>query len=97
MYIGYRTGINSLRGEANKLAEQVDVLASAVSDLQSEVDLMQTLEQQLHEIANRQGVNVREIVQLVRENEEILAKQRTNLKVSSITCPCFILLKSNNH
>lgn len=63
-----------MRGEAVKLAEQVDALASAVSDLQSEVDLMQSLEQQLHEIADKQGVNVGEIVQLVRENEYVLAK-----------------------
>lgn len=63
-----------MRGEAGKLAEQVDALASAVSDLQSEVDLMQSLEQQLHEIADKQGVNVGEIVQLVRENEYVLAK-----------------------
>ena len=62
----------------------MDALASAASDLRSEVDLMQSLEQQLHEIADKQGVNVGEIVQLVRENEYVLAKQRTNLKVSSV-------------
>ena len=45
---------------------------------------MQGLEQQLSDIARKQGVNANEIVMLVKENEEILTKQKANLKVSSL-------------
>ena len=80
--IGYRQGINNLRQELNKLGEQTELLCQAVSDLQSEADLMQGLEEQLSEIARKQGVNANEIVMLVRENEAVLSKQKANLKVS---------------
>ena len=43
---------------------------------------MRGLEEQLSEIAKQQGVNANEIVLLVQENEEILSKQKANLKVS---------------
>ena len=75
----------------------MDALASAASDLRSEVDLMQSLEQQLHEIADKQGVNVGEIVQLVRENEYVLAKQRTNLKVSYMHRCCYFHPLQTSH
>lgn len=78
MFSGYRQGINNLRIEANRLNEQVDALAEAVNDLQEEADLMRGLEEQLSTIARRQGVNVNEIVMLVRENEEILSKQKVS-------------------
>ena len=79
---GYREGINSLRKEANRLGEQTELLVQAVNELEAEAGLMQGLEEQLSEIARKQGVNVNEIVMLVRENEEILSKQKSNLKVS---------------
>ena len=56
---------------------------------------MQNLEQQLYEIADKQGVNVNEIIMLVRENEDILEKQRNNLKVSKSYCGDLYILYFN--
>jgi archaellum component FlaC len=84
VFSGYRQGINNLRIEANRLNEQVDALAEAVNDLQEEADLMRGLEEQLSTIARRQGVNVNEIVMLVRENEEILSKQKVSNDLSTL-------------
>ncbi|KAL7508730.1 hypothetical protein ACHAXN_006070, partial [Cyclotella atomus] len=82
---GYREGINSLRKEANRLGEQTELLVQAVNELEAEAGLMQGLEEQLSEIARKQGVNVNEIVMLVRENEEILSKQKSNLKQTFVS------------
>jgi hypothetical protein len=57
-----------------------------VNELEAEATLMIGLEEQLSEIARKQGVNANEIVMLVRENEDILSKQKANLKVSSFNC-----------
>lgn len=80
---GYREGINGLRKVANKLVEQTELLNQAVDELQNEADLMQGLEEQLDEIASSQGSSTNEIIMMVRENEEILSKQKANLRVSS--------------
>jgi hypothetical protein len=80
---GYREGINNLRKVANKLVEQTELLNQAVDELQNEADLMQGLEEQLDEIASSQGSSTNEIIMMVRENEEILSKQKANLRVSS--------------
>jgi hypothetical protein len=57
-----------------------------VNELEAEADVMQTIEEQLSDIARDQGVTVKDIQLLVRENEDILSKQKANLKVSSFNC-----------
>lgn len=42
------------------------------------------MEEQLREIADRQQVNVDKLVDLVKENESILAKMRVRYKLSFI-------------
>ena len=56
-----------------------------MNDLQTEANLMKTFESQLSDIARQQGISVDKIVNLTRENEEILAKQKANLKVSYLS------------
>jgi hypothetical protein len=80
---GYRSGIVNLRKLANDLVEQNDLIAQAVIELEAEAGVIQGIEAQLSEIARRQGVNAKDIQMLVRENEDILSKQKENLKVSS--------------
>ena len=77
--IGYRQGINSLRKEASRISEQTEHLVKAVTDLQTEADLMTSFEQQLSEIARKQGYTANEVLSLVKENEEILQKQKVIL------------------
>jgi cupin superfamily acireductone dioxygenase involved in methionine salvage len=54
-------------------------LVKAVTDLQTEADLMTSFEQQLSEIARKQGYTANEVLSLVKENEEILQKQKVIL------------------
>lgn len=61
----YRQGINDLRSVSNRLAEQVELLFNAVRDLEKEANLMVIIEEQLTDIARKQGVSVDTIVELV--------------------------------
>jgi hypothetical protein len=74
--VGYRRGIYSLRKEASRISEQTEHLLKAVADLQTEADLMRSFEQQLSKIARKQGYTANEILSLMKENEEILQKQK---------------------
>ena len=92
----YRQGINDLRNVSNRLAGQVELLFKAVKDLENEVTLMEIIEEQLTEIARKQGASVETIVNLTKENEEILAKQKVRSSFRSIghTClTCYIIMK----
>ena len=80
----YRQGINDLRNTSNRLAGQVELLFKAVKDLEKEVTLMKIIDEQLTEIARKQGVSVESIVNLTKENEEILAKQKVRSSLRSI-------------
>jgi cell division protein FtsB len=92
---GYREGITNLRKIANDLGEQNEVLAQAVNELEAEIDVMQMIEEQLSEIARDQGVTIKDIQLLVRENEDILSKQKENLKVSSFNSVVFFIATLN--
>ena len=78
LHEGYRQGANDLRKEANKLGYEIDALTTAVNDLQTEANLMKAFENQLTDIARRQGISVDKIVSLTKENEDILAKQKVS-------------------
>ena len=47
-----------------------------MTDLETEASLMKAFESQLSDIAWKQGISVDKIVSLIRENEEILTKQK---------------------
>ena len=78
-HAGYRQGINDLRNEANRLGIEVDFLTNAIYKLQDEAALMKDIENQLTDIAQRQGISVDKLVQLTKENEQILAQQKVRL------------------
>jgi len=75
--------IPSLRAMNNKLREDANNLEDAVDDLSEEIDLLEpeadraaSVEEELRGIAEKQEVNVNKFVELVKENEVILAKMR---------------------
>ena len=75
--------IPSLRAMNNKLREDANNLEDAVDDLSEEIDLLEpeadraaSVEEELRGIAEKQEVNVNKLVELVKENEIILAKMR---------------------
>lgn len=71
---------NKLRENANKLQEEVDVLAGEIDLLEPEADRASAVTEELQNIANEQGTNVEKLVALVKENEDILALMRVNMK-----------------
>lgn len=69
---------NKLREDANRLEENVDELSSEIDILEPEADRAAKIEGQLREIADQQQVNVDKLVELVKENEIVLAEMRVS-------------------
>lgn len=67
---------NKLREDANHLSDEVDNLAEEIDLLEPEADRAAAVEEELRGIADRQEVNVNKLVQLVKDNEVILAQMR---------------------
>jgi len=86
---------NKLREDANNLKEEVDVLSEEIDILEPEADRAAAVEEQLREIADRQQVNVDKLVNLVKENEIILAKMRDNLRQRIVQDIITIVVKSD--
>ena len=62
----------------NRLSNEVEALANAVDDLEEEATLMKAYENQLTDITTRQGISVEKVVQLTKENEQILSQQKVS-------------------
>lgn len=94
--------IPSLRSMNNKMREDANNLADAVDDLSGEIDLLEpeadraaAVEEELRGIADKQQVNVDKLVELVKENEIILAKMRDNLRQRIVQDIITIVVKSD--
>lgn len=86
---------NKLREDANNLEEQVDILSEEVDALEPEADRAAKVEEELRGIADKQNVNVNKLVELVKENGEILAKMRDNLRQRIVQDIIAIVVKSD--
>ena len=73
---------NKLREDANKLEANVDELSEEIDILEPEADRAAAVENNLRKIANKQHVNVDKLVDLVKENEQVLVEMR----VSELVC-----------
>ncbi|KAL7460961.1 hypothetical protein ACHAXS_001395 [Conticribra weissflogii] len=71
---------NALREDANRLEGEVDILSGEIDALIPEANRAKEVEEQLRGIAEQQSVNVNKLVDLVKQNEEILAKMKDNLR-----------------
>ena len=67
---------NKLRADANKLEANVDQLSEEIDILEPEADRAAAVEGNLRKIANKQHVNVDKLVDLVKENEQVLVEMR---------------------
>lgn len=76
----FRTALNGIREQQGRLTEQNDILSAEIDDLQSEVDRMKDVELALRELANVQGTQLNELMDLVNENKEINEGMRSVLK-----------------
>lgn len=71
---------NKLRSDALHLEEETDILSEEIDTLQPETERAAEVEEELRIIATEQGRNVDKLVNLVRENEEILTAMKENLR-----------------
>jgi hypothetical protein len=69
---------NKLREDANRLEESVDELSSEIDILEPEADRAAKVEGQLRDIAGKQHANVDKLVELVKENENVLVEMRVS-------------------
>jgi len=87
---------NKLREDANNLGDAIDELSEEIDLLEPEADRAAEVTGQLQAIANAQQVNVDKLVELVKENEEILAKMRDNLRQRIVQDIITIVIKSDS-
>jgi len=76
----FRSALNGIREEQGRLTEQNDVLSGEIDELQSEVDRMKDVEQALRQLADTQGSQLNELMELIKENKEINEGLRAVLK-----------------
>eukprot|EP00956_Cyclotella_meneghiniana_P022789 scaffold43448_cov51-Cyclotella_meneghiniana.AAC.11 len=71
---------SKLRQDANRLASEVDGLSNEIDLLEPEADRAAAVKEELQGIADKQKFNVDKLVELVKENGEILEKMKDNLR-----------------
>ena len=96
VHTGTRALINGIREDLSFLNAEIGFLKLSIDDLQAEADILVGIEQDLGNIATTQGTNVEEIVQLVNENEEILALMKSNLTQTFFSAMVKIVLRSDS-
>lgn len=80
-YPSIRRTVNCLRREANNLQREINFLNLEVSELQTEIEGMEEGNERLKNVKMVQDKNIGEIVDLVRENQEILDEMRVSFFV----------------
>ncbi|KAL3781989.1 hypothetical protein HJC23_013817 [Cyclotella cryptica] len=71
---------NLLRVDALRLEQEVDVLSAEIDVLTPEADRARVVEGELQEIADQQHCNVDKLVELVKENQDIIDAMKENLR-----------------
>lgn len=82
---------NKLREDANRLEESVDELSSEIDILEPEADRAAKVEGQLRDIAGKQHANVDKLVELVKENENVLVEMRVSELLWFMTSIMYII------
>lgn len=82
---------NKLREDANKLIANVDQLEDEIDILEPEADRAAEVEGNLRNIADKQHVNVDKLVELVKENEQVLVEMRVRMR-SFMYCQLCLLI-----
>merc|ERR1711957_437661 len=92
----FRSALNGIREEQGRLTEQNDVLSGEIDDLQSEVDRMKDVEQALRQLADTQGSQLNELMELIKENKEINEGLRAVLKAKVLEEVISLVLDIDN-
>ena len=81
---------NKLREDANRLEMEVDTLTEEIDFLQPEAERATIVESELRSIAAEQHGNVDKLVDLVKENEQILDEMRV-CRIIYVIVHCYAL------
>lgn len=92
---GVRGSVNAIRGECVLLKSEVDFLEEQVNDLQAEANSLVGIERKLQAIAREQGTNANNLVELVKDNENILKQMRHNCKENFVASMAQIVIRSD--
>mmetsp|Transcript_28175 Transcript_28175/g.48610 ORF Transcript_28175/g.48610 Transcript_28175/m.48610 type:complete len:404 (-) Transcript_28175:212-1423(-) len=92
---GLRTSLGNIRKEVDLLTSEIDFLTHSVDDLQAEADVLVGLEQDLQDIATKQGKNVNDLIDLVNENELILSEMKGNLRQTFVAAIAKVVMVSD--
>eukprot|EP00986_Skeletonema_menzelii_P013083 scaffold7431_cov228-Skeletonema_menzelii.AAC.3 len=84
-----------LRNEAHRLEGEVDTLSQEIDAIAPEAARASAVEEELREIADRQQFNVDKLINLVKENEEVLDQMRENLRSKIVQDIIHIVIKSD--
>lgn len=76
----FRSALNGIREEQGRLADQNDILSGEIDELESEVDRLKDVEQALGQLADTQGSQLNELMELIAENKKINEGLRSVLK-----------------
>ena len=76
----FRAAMNGVREQASLLAGQNDVLSGEIDELQEDVDRMKEVELTLSSLAETQGSQLNELMELIEENKQINRELRAVLQ-----------------
>lgn len=76
----FRNALNGIREEQGRLTDQNDILSGEIDELESEVDRAKDVEQALVQLADTQGSQLNELMELIAENKKINEGLRAVLK-----------------
>merc|ERR1719203_1435909 len=86
---------NMLREDAGDLEEAVDGLEADIDELQPQVERAEDMEEELREISRRQGRNADALMDLVKENEQIILEMKDNLRQRIVQDVLGLVIKSD--
>ena len=76
----FRAAMNGVREQASLLAGQNDLLSGEIDELQEDVDRMKEIESALSGLAETQGSQLNELMELIEENKQINRELREVLQ-----------------
>eukprot|EP00584_Thalassiosira_punctigera_P005699 CAMPEP_0172531640 /NCGR_PEP_ID=MMETSP1067-20121228/4961_1 /TAXON_ID=265564 ORGANISM="Thalassiosira punctigera, Strain Tpunct2005C2" /NCGR_SAMPLE_ID=MMETSP1067 /ASSEMBLY_ACC=CAM_ASM_000444 /LENGTH=371 /DNA_ID=CAMNT_0013316039 /DNA_START=157 /DNA_END=1272 /DNA_ORIENTATION=+ len=88
---------NKLKEEANHLEDEVDCLEKEINDLEPEAARAAVVEGDLQAIAAEQHCNAEKFINLVKENEMIVADMRDNLRQRIVQDVLKIVMQSDKN
>jgi restriction endonuclease S subunit len=92
----FRNALNGIREQQGRLSGQNDILSAEIDDLQSDVDRMKDVQEALGGLAETQGSQLDELMELIEENKQINLALRSVLKSKALEEVITLVLDIDN-